>query len=81
MSKINVKGCRFRLGQSWQHKIEQVRLSADYKITDTETGMFLRHFFGLPFLHPNDVEDYFIKDLISIIPNDSRVKTFCNYVL
>jgi len=54
---IEVKGCRFHLGQSWYRKIQQLELSNDYKINNTDISSFLKLFFGLPFLCGDMVED------------------------
>ncbi|KAF0761944.1 MULE domain-containing protein, partial [Aphis craccivora] len=64
---ITLKGCRFHLGQSWYRKIQSIGLSSEYKI-DSDTSKYLKYFFGLPFLLPDEVIDCFTDDLISIKP-------------
>ena len=63
--QINIKSCRFHLGQNWWRKIQNVGLSSDYK-KNTTLGKYLENFFGLPFLPPNEVENCFTNDLLSI---------------
>jgi len=63
------KVCRFHLGQSiWKQE-------------KTEIEMFLKLFFGLLFLNPNDVDDCFTNEIIAIQPIDDRIHTFCDYFL
>jgi len=38
-------------------------------------------FFGLPFLHPDEVIDCFTDDLISIYPLDEKIDIFTDYIL
>lgn len=78
---IQVKGCRFHLGQSWHRKIQQLGLSTDYKKKNTEISNFLKLFFGLPFLNPQDVENCFTEDIMAIQPQDARVLEFTDYIL
>lgn len=62
MSKI--KGCRFHLGQAWYRKLQSLGLAKVYS-TEDEKGNFLKTFFCLPFLSPNEVDDCFTDDLMS----------------
>jgi len=41
---IQVKECRFHLGQSWHRKIQKLGLSTDYKNNNTEISNFLTLF-------------------------------------
>jgi len=77
--EINIKGCRFHLGQSWWRKIQNLGLTNEYK-SDSELSKYLKYFFGLPFLHPEEVENCFIEDIMSIQPNDSKIREFTDYV-
>jgi len=65
---VQLKGCRFHLGQSWYKKINSLGLSSDYQSKESEIGSFLRAFFGLPFLPHNEVEDCFVEDLMAVRP-------------
>ena len=77
---ITLKGCRFHLGQSWYRKIQSIGLSSEYKI-DSESSKYLKYFFGLPFLHPDEVINCFTDDLISIKPLDEKIDIFTDYIL
>ncbi|KAF0748606.1 Uncharacterized protein FWK35_00023566 [Aphis craccivora] len=77
--QINIKGCRFHQGQNWWRKIQNVGLSSDYK-KNTTLGKYLKKFFGLPFLPPNEVENCFTNDLLSIQPDDERLQIFTEYL-
>lgn len=77
--KSKVKGCRFHLGQSWYRKIQELGLSSSYR-TNCEIGDFLKLFFGIPFLSPDSVEDFFVNDIMAIQPNDERVRKFTDYI-
>ena len=46
----------------------------------SSAGSFLRSFFGLPFLEPNEVEDFFSNDLTVNKPKDRNIRKFCDYV-
>ena len=74
------KGCRFHLGQSIWRKIQSVGLCTNLK-KKTEIGLFLKLFFGLSFLNPNDVDDCFTNEIMTIQPNDDRIHAFCDYFL
>lgn len=74
-----IRGCRFHLGQSWYRKIQSLGLQRVYR-TRTGDGAFLRTFFGLPFLRPEDVEACFHEDLQPDLPTDARVCQFADYV-
>jgi len=78
--EINIKGCRFHIAQSWWRKIQTLGLSNEYK-QDSEQGKYLKYFFGLAFLKPEEVVDCFIVDLMSIQPNDQRIQEFTDYIL
>ena len=42
---------------------------------------FLRNFYGLPFLHPEDIEDCIHSDFNPIAPDNANIDTFVEYVL
>uniref|UniRef100_A0A2S2QBL8 MULE transposase domain-containing protein n=1 Tax=Sipha flava TaxID=143950 RepID=A0A2S2QBL8_9HEMI len=77
---ITLKGCRFHLGQSWYRKIQSIGLSSEYKI-DSDSSKYLKYFFGLPFLHPDEVINCFTDNLISIKPLDEKIDIFTDYIL
>jgi len=78
---IEVKGCRFHLGQSWYRKIQQLGLSNAYKKNNTDISNFLKLFFGLPFLRGDMVEDCFVFDIMALQPQDNRIVQFTDYIL
>jgi len=44
-------------------------------------SQFLKKIFGLLLLPPAEVSDCFALDFISNLPNDNRVKQFCDYLI
>jgi hypothetical protein len=78
---ISIQGCRFHLGQSWWRRIQKLSLTDEYKDFESDIGNFIKLFFGLPSLHPDDVEECFVEDLMSVAPDDERVQKFTDYVL
>ena len=45
-----IKCCRFHLGQAWWCKIQNLRLSYEYKDNNSELGKCLKLSFGLHFI-------------------------------
>lgn len=45
-STIEIKGCRFHLGQSWWRKIQELSLSVKYKDQPSKLSKFLKYIFG-----------------------------------
>lgn len=74
-----VKCCRFHFGQAVFRKIKQIGLQPTYINNEDETGHWLKSFFGLPFLDPEDVLDAFTDDLMP--DEDPRVEAFADYML
>ncbi|KAL4130748.1 hypothetical protein QTP88_008140 [Uroleucon formosanum] len=75
-----ISGCRFHLGQSWWRKIQSLGLTKMYN-TNTDESYFLKFFFGLPFLDPDNVIDCFTDDFLAILPaKDDRVVQFTDYI-
>jgi len=50
----NLKACRFPLGQAWFRKMQSLGLAKPY-MKPGEMSEYLKLFFGLPFLRPDDV--------------------------
>eukprot|EP00102_Acyrthosiphon_pisum_P023299 XP_016660509.1 PREDICTED: uncharacterized protein LOC107883943 [Acyrthosiphon pisum] len=74
---IAIIGCRFHLGQAWwQHNI----LRTSYLIDGDELGIWLKSFFGLPFLPVEKVEEGFL-ELMSTCPNENESYIFSDYIL
>lgn len=78
---IQIKGCLFHLGQNWWRQIQKLDLAMEYKTSDTDGSKWLRHCFGLPFLPAEEVEDAFAFDMMSNIPDESRLHRFSDYLL
>lgn len=78
---INVIGCRFHLTQSWFRKIQNLGLVSEYRDSNSTIGQWLRWTFGLLFLNPNEVEDCFVEDLYSDIPQNDKVIEYADYLV
>ncbi|XP_072161393.1 uncharacterized protein [Bemisia tabaci] len=76
--------CRFHLSQSWFRFIQSNSfLLREYNTKGSAVGKWLRYFFGLPLLPPNEVLGGFL-DLMSIVPDGIPQETqteFSNYLL
>lgn len=79
LPSVKIAGCRFHLGQSWWKKIQELGLTSEYK-RSSEIGQYLRSFFGLSFLRPDEVLECFTDDLMAIQPDDDKVRIFTDYV-
>lgn len=79
--KIVIRGCRFHLGQNWWKKIQALGLVNTFKTLSSEKSNFLKYFFGLPFLRPEEVSECFVEDLMTVQPNDKQIQLFCDYIL
>lgn len=73
------RGCRFHLGQSWYKRIQSLGLSKTYKSASAE-GSYLRSFFGLAYISPDELEDFYIEDFVSYEPSNTTVQEFTDYV-
>jgi hypothetical protein len=80
-SGLEVKACRFHLGQSWWRKIQSLGLSKEYARKYSEKSQFLKKVFGLSLLPPAEICDCFSLEFLSYLPNDTRVEQFCDYLL
>lgn len=70
-----VRGCKFHLGQAWWRKIQALGLANEYSQrnddgTRTDTSRFLGHLFGLSFLKPVDVEEFFFANFVVVAPSE-----------
>jgi hypothetical protein len=79
--QIVIKGCLFHLRQAWWRKIVNVRLRDDYKDSASLTSTWLKRFFGLCYLSPEDVPDAFAFDIMSDAPDDARTTEYADYIL
>jgi len=47
-----------------------------------EMSEYLKLFFGLPFLRPDEVDDCFVTDIMALLPpNNSKLTAFTDYIL
>ncbi|XP_025424045.1 uncharacterized protein LOC112693270 [Sipha flava] len=70
-------------GQNWFRHIQQHKLlSSEYLNNDSEVGKWMKCFFGLSYLPPDEVSDGFC-DLMSIAPSttSSNISIFSDYIL
>lgn len=79
--KINIIGCRFHLTQSWFRKIQNIGLVSEYKNENSEIGRWLRWTFGLIFLDAAEVEDCFVEDLYSQMPQNQSLIQYADYLV
>jgi len=62
-------GYNLHLDQEWFRKLQNLGLSKIYIERGTVEWTFLNYIFGLPLLELDDVEDYFVFDLIVDMPS------------
>jgi len=75
--------CNFHLGQNWFRHIQQHKiLSSEYLNNDSEIGKWIKYFFGLSYLPPEEFSDGFC-DLMSMAPSNkfSTTSIFSDYIL
>lgn len=76
----DLKACRFNLGQSWLRKIQSLG-RAKTCIKSGKNSEYLKLFFGLPFLRPNEVEDCFVTDIMTFLPpNNEELAKFSDFL-
>ena len=79
---LEVKACRFHLGQSWWRKMHSLGLSKQYEEKNSELSQFLKNIFGLSPLPPATVCDCFTLEFLYNLPNESEWNCFaCSHVL
>jgi hypothetical protein len=78
---LNLKCCRFHLGQAWYRKMQNLGLSQDYQDSDIEIGKCLKQSFGLHFFDPTEVEDCFVEDYMASAPQDERCIKYAEYLV
>ena len=77
---IDVQLCHFHWAQSVFRQITNHALKPAYTGDDTDVSNWLKMFFGLPLLPPDEVEDAFAEDIMANAPQDANVEQFCDYV-
>lgn len=78
---INITGCSFHLKQAWLRKCGEIGLKKEYEDTEGEIHRWLRTVFGMSFLNPENVEDFFAFELCADAPQDKRIEAFTDYLL
>ncbi|XP_050066386.1 uncharacterized protein LOC126555513 [Aphis gossypii] len=74
---VKIKTCRFHLEQAWWRKINgNTKLRTAYNDQKNDLQLWLKSFFGLSFIAPDDVVE-----LISTCPNIADGQLFSDYVL
>jgi hypothetical protein len=72
--------CKFQLEQIWFRPLQKNKsFFKEYSKNNSEVGRWLKYFFGLPYLDPNDVSDAFT-EIISIAPCNISMD-FPDYIL
>ncbi|KAF0757884.1 Uncharacterized protein FWK35_00013416 [Aphis craccivora] len=79
--QTKIIGCRFYLTQAWYRQLQKLGLSTKYQNQSSEIGIWIRHTFGLLFLEPTEVTEYFVEDLMSNRPINKRVEKYSDYLL
>lgn len=80
-SLSTISGCRFHLTQAWFKKLQNLGLTSEYNNSNSEIGSWLHWTFGLVFLNHDEVGDCFAEDFYSVIPNNSRVTQYADYLV
>jgi hypothetical protein len=62
-------------------KIQQLGLASEYKNEQSPIGTWLKHLFGLIFLPPAEVGDYFAEDFMCEKPENSKLDQFADYLV
>jgi hypothetical protein len=61
--------------------VQSLGLAAEYKNSESDVGNWIKSFFGLSYLDPNDVEDCFAFDLFPCALNVEKAHEFADYIL
>lgn len=78
---LTLVGCRFHLSQAWYRNIQKLGLTTEYKNRDSEIGRWLKHSFGMMFLDPHEVGEFFAEKFAQTKPTDERVTKFADYLV
>jgi len=78
---IIIKACRFHLGQAWYRKISSIPiLKKNYDDKNSQSGLWLKLFFGLPYLPSHMISDAFI-EIMATCPEEKQYYDFADYIL
>lgn len=78
---IKITGCRFHLSQAWYRQIQKLGLTQDYRDKNSDIGKWLHYCFGLLFLKPEDVEDFYFFELYELKPQHDGLEKCSDYLL
>ena len=75
--------CQFHVAKAWWSHMQEYGLSTIYKQINSDESKWLKLFFGLPALPPDEVENCFAFTLMSQKPNSSHqgIDHFADYIL
>jgi hypothetical protein len=54
--------------------------SNQYRQNNSEEGKWLNHIFGIFFLNPEEIGDWFFEDLIGTMPSGEKYQQFADYL-
>jgi len=77
--QCKIFGCTFHLGQNWFRQIQQNNILLSEYFKNSEIGKWMKYFYGLSYLPPNEVSDGFT-DLMAIAPHTVSF-IFSDYIL
>ncbi|CAI6369909.1 unnamed protein product [Macrosiphum euphorbiae] len=78
---IIIKACRFHLGQAWYRKISSIPiLKKNYDDKNSQSGLWLKLFFGLPYLPSHMISEAFI-EIMATCPEEKQYYDFADYIL
>jgi len=69
------------MDQAWYRKIQSPELTSECKNQESPVGQWLKTFFGLSFLDPEEVEECFVFDIFSEAPGSEKAIKFADYVV
>jgi hypothetical protein len=77
---IIIKACRFHLGQAWYRKISSIPiLKKNYDDKNSQSGLWLKLFFGLPYLPSHMISEAFI-EIMATCPEEKQYSDFSDYI-
>lgn len=76
----DIRACHFHLAQAWFRKIQSLGLVNDFKEKESELGRWLKLYFVLPILTPEEIEDCFAFTIMNDQPDDDRARLFTDYI-
>ncbi|XP_022173495.1 uncharacterized protein LOC111035959 [Myzus persicae] len=78
--RCKIFDCTFHLGQNWFRQIQQNKILLSEYLKDSEIGRWMKYFYGLSYLPPNEVSDGFT-DLMAVAPGTAVSSLFSDYIL